>query len=262
MFYYFGYGSNINLISLRVKGVNPIKSEKAKLTGWELRFNVAHWFKHEGGMGNIVPSKDLNAIVEGMVHFCNDQDLNSLDLMEAYGIGYDRITVPVLKADGTKIEAVTYIGLPASLDDTCRPTRRYLSILLKGAVAADLSKHYIKNLESTVLQKPISYPDFKTPDGYFRSFRLEEIAQNLNLTILLGFVFDMSAARNRFAPVQKLFGGKDMTLFHVKRHDSSYGNETISQITDGSISKEVKDYLNSYLNEYSREFNFAGKMIT
>jgi sulfite reductase (NADPH) flavoprotein alpha-component len=262
MFYYFGYGSNINLISLRAKGVNPIKSEKAKLTGWELKFNVAHWFRHEGGMGNIVLSKDPNAMVEGMVHFCNDQDLNSLDLMEAYGVGYDRITLPVLKADGTKIEAFAYIGLPTSLDDNCRPTRRYLSILLKGALAADLSKHYIKKLESTILQEPINYPDFEVPDGHFKSFRLEEIAQNPNLTILLGFVFDMSAARNQFAPVQKLFGGKDMTLFHVKRHDSSNGNETISQVAEGLISKEAKDYLNSYLNEYNREFKYIGKIIT
>jgi sulfite reductase (NADPH) flavoprotein alpha-component len=49
MIYYFGYGSNMNLISLRAKGVEPQRSQHAILRGWRLRFNVQHFFRHEGG---------------------------------------------------------------------------------------------------------------------------------------------------------------------------------------------------------------------
>jgi hypothetical protein len=42
MFLYFGYGSNINLISLNAKGVEPISSQPGILRGWRLRFNVQH----------------------------------------------------------------------------------------------------------------------------------------------------------------------------------------------------------------------------
>ena len=52
MFHYFGYGSNINLISLKAKGVEPTSSEWGMIPGWRLRFNVQHWFRHEGGVGN------------------------------------------------------------------------------------------------------------------------------------------------------------------------------------------------------------------
>jgi sulfite reductase (NADPH) flavoprotein alpha-component len=89
MFYYFGYGSNINLISLRAKGVEPIQSQKAILKGWKLKFNVQHWFRHEGGMGNIEPSANPEDVVEGMVHLCPEEQLTSMDAMESFGIAYD-----------------------------------------------------------------------------------------------------------------------------------------------------------------------------
>jgi len=40
MFRYFGFGSNMNMISLRAKGVEPIAAQRAVLPGWRLRFNV------------------------------------------------------------------------------------------------------------------------------------------------------------------------------------------------------------------------------
>jgi cation transport regulator ChaC len=55
-FWYFGYGSNMDLNSLRAKGVEPRASARAVLRGWRLRFNVHHFFRHEGGAGNIESS--------------------------------------------------------------------------------------------------------------------------------------------------------------------------------------------------------------
>ena len=63
----------------------PIASERAILRGCRLRFNVQHWFRHEGGVGNIEPSPNPDDFVEGMVHTCNDGDLALLDAVESYG---------------------------------------------------------------------------------------------------------------------------------------------------------------------------------
>ena len=162
MFNYFGYGSNINLISLRAKGVEPLSSQRALLKGWGLKFNVKHWFSHEGGVGNIEPSLNKDNLVEGMVHVCKDEHLADLDAMESYGVGYDRIEVQ-LETENGPIKAITYVGLPAFIDDTRLPTQRYLNIIVEGAKAAGLSSDYIENLKEQPIQKFPDYPEFKHP---------------------------------------------------------------------------------------------------
>lgn len=258
MFYYFGYGSNINMISLRAKGVEPLQSVKAKLPGWRLRFNVQHWFRHEGGMGNIEPSDRPTDQVEGVVHLCQDADLVSLDLMESYGAAYDRVEVEVDTSSGPT-KALAYVGLPDFIDDSCLPSRRYLNIILKGAKAAGLSKSYIRDLERHELLPDYDYPIFQPPAGEFPSYSAATLAAHASLTALWGFVFDMGKARPKLQVIAKLFGGKDMTLFFLKRHDTSTGTETLEEIKKGQISEPGKRYLNAYLNEYAKEFEYAGK---
>jgi sulfite reductase (NADPH) flavoprotein alpha-component len=43
VFWHFGYGSNMALQSLHVKGVTPQRSERGVLRSWRLRFNVQHF---------------------------------------------------------------------------------------------------------------------------------------------------------------------------------------------------------------------------
>lgn len=259
MFYYFGYGSNINLISLRAKGVDPISSQKAILKGWKLQFNVQHWFRHEGGMGNIEPGT-ASDFVEGMVHYCQDEHLVSMDAMESFGIAYGRREV-TLETENGLVNAWAYIGLPDFLDDSCLPTRRYLNIILNGAKAAGLSDKYIEKLEKQALLPEIDYPEFLAPNGKFPTYNSKTLASSPHLTALSGAVFDMSGARGKLEVIAKLFGGKDMTLFHLKRHDTSTGNETLEDVKNGKISEPGRIYLNAYLNEYSKEFRYAGRYV-
>lgn len=260
MFYYFGYGSNINLVSLRAKGVEPLSSEKALLKGWKLTFNVRHWFRHEGGMGNIEPATGPGEYVEGMVHKCLDEHLPPLDAVEAYGVGYDRIPVRVETASGP-VEAYAYVGLPAYLDDTCLPTRRYMNIILKGAVEARLSEEYISMLRAHPLMPEVNYPRFTPPNPGGREFTRETLSGQETLTALHGAVFDMSGAREELQCLHGILGGKDTTLFHLKRHDTSDGTETLSDILNGRISEGGKRYLNAYLHEYAREFEYVGRYV-
>lgn len=250
----------MNLISLKAKGVDPIQSQKAILRGWKLTFNVQHWFRHEGGMGNIIRSNNENDIVEGVVHLCHDDQLASMDAMESFGVAYDRIEVQLETASGT-VMAFAYIGMPGYLDNSCLPTRRYLNILLKGATAAGLSEYYIKNLSSHSLLPEIVYPVFDAPAGSFPIYTSVTLAPHKHLTALLGEVFDMSNSRAKLKVIEGLFGGKDMTLFHLKRHDTSTGTETLEDVKSGRISEPAQLYLNAYLNEYSKEFSYAGRYL-
>jgi sulfite reductase (NADPH) flavoprotein alpha-component len=60
----------MDLKSLRAKGVEPRASARALLRGWRLRFNVHHFFRHEGGVGNTAPSDRPSDVVWGVLHHC------------------------------------------------------------------------------------------------------------------------------------------------------------------------------------------------
>ena len=258
MFHYFGYGSNINLLSLKAKGVIPLHSEIGLLKGWKLKFNVEHWFRHEGGMGNIVPGDTETDWVEGVVHQCKDEDLEKLDLMEAYGVGYDRTLVSVQTSEDMK-QAIAYTGLPAYINDQCLPTKRYMSIILKGAKEAGLSSTYLKKLEEQELLKMRTYPKYVAPEANELNFTQNELENQKHLTALCGYVFSMKNARKKLHCLFDLFGGKDMTLFHIKRHHESKGKESIEDYLRAKLPRSVNDYLNAYLHEYEREFEYVGR---
>jgi gamma-glutamylcyclotransferase (GGCT)/AIG2-like uncharacterized protein YtfP len=258
VFHYFGYGSNMNLTSLRAKGVEPRWSERATLRGWTLLFNVQHWFRHEGGVGNIQPSEDPADCVQGLVHGCEDRHLHLLDAVESHGVGYDRIEVELATARGP-IRALTYVGLPSYLNDRCRPTQRYLNILLKGAISAGLDEAYIQKLRRHPVHPEHDYPPFAHPAGSLPVFDRSSLARHPLHTALAGAVFDMAAARPRLHCLWDLFGGRDMTLFYLQRLDSSDGSETPADVAHGRISEAGRRYLNAYLHEYDEEFRYVGR---
>jgi sulfite reductase (NADPH) flavoprotein alpha-component len=260
MFTYFGYGSNMDLVALRAKGVEPVSSTRAVLRGWRLVFDVRHWFRHEGGVGNIRHTGDPGDVVEGVVHLCPDEHLAPLDALEAYGVGYDRIVIYPLTDQG-EVEAYTYVGLPDALDDSCLPSRRYLNILIRGAEKAGLRKGYTDWLRHHPVHIPDEYPDFAIPDQPDDVYTPETLAQNPHLTALAGAVFDMRGVRPQLQVLHGLFGGRDMTLFLLKRLDTSDGTETAEDVRAGRISPAGKRYLNAYLHEYAREFRFAGRYV-
>ena len=247
----------MDLTSIRAKGVYPVSSHRAVLHGWRLAFDVHHFFKHEGGMGNIHPSTDPEDRVLGVVHLCHDEALERLDAVEAYGVGYDRIEIEVVTDTGL-IKSTVYVGIPSFLDPNCLPTTRYLNILIKGALAAELDSDYIDKLRKLdVLQKQ-TYAPFKFPDHPDRVFTAECLLKQPHFTALSGAVFDMTGARWEHDYLKGLFGGKDMTLWHLKRLDTSNGEECIEDVIKQRFNPSQKTYLNEYLHEYNKEYNFAG----
>jgi hypothetical protein len=258
MFHYFGFGSNMNIVSLRAKGVEPLASRQAVLRGWRLRFNVQHFFRHEGGVGNIEPSLAPADRVLGVLHDCPDEALAPLDAVEAYGHGYDRITVEV-EADGKRIPALTYVGMPAFIDEACLPSRRYLNIVIDGARQAGLDPDYVQQLMAQPVHQPDDYPPFTPPPGRYPTFDAASLARQPLYTALYGAVFDMSQARPLHDYLKRFFGGRDMTLFHLKRLDSSDGAESMDDIRHARLNQAQIGYLNGYLNEYAREYRYVGR---
>jgi len=278
MFRYFGYGSNMNLTSLRAKGIEPLASKRAVLRGWRLRFNVQHFFRHEGGVGNIEPSESPGDQVLGVLHECPDVALAALDAMEAYGHGYDRITVEVAAEVETAmgiemgtemgskglegvevVPAFTYVGMPQFIDDECLPSRRYLNIVVEGARRSGLASDYVEALATHPIHVPDDYPPFTPPPGDYPVYDAASLAQHPWYTALSGAVFDMSLARPLHDYLKEFFGGRDMTLFHLKRLDSSNGKESMDDIRHGRLNEAQWRYLNGYLNEYAKEYRYVGR---
>ena len=50
-----------------------------------------------------------------------------------------------------------------------------------------------------------------------------------------------------------------MRLFHLRRHDTSDGTETLDDLHEGRITESAREYLNTYLHEYATEFRYIGR---
>jgi AIG2 family protein len=261
VFNYFGYGSNMDWRSLRNKGVAPRASQRAACRGWRLHFNVTHFFRHEGGVANIEPSECRRDTVWGVLHLCRDEDLPLLDAAEACGYGYNRIGISVFTGDG-KRQAITYVGIPSFLHNECRPSQRYLNIVVRGATAAGIDPTYIDALRHyPVRQSPGAVHPFVPPQGVYPTFTSATLRRYPLLTALAGAVFDMSGARWQHKFLQSSFGGKDMTLFHLKRLDNSDGNESLEDVKHGRLTPVQQRYLDEYLHEYSKEYVYVGRYV-
>lgn len=259
MFYYFGFGSNISMASLKAKGVTPIQSQPATLHGWRLRFNVQHFFRNEGGVGNIQYTGSNEDKVLGMLHECLDDNLIDLDAAEAHGYGYNRITLDVETNEKSNVSALTYIGTPEFIDDSCLPSRRYLNIIISGAKQAGFKEEYIHKLMAQPVLTPSRYPKFIPPPGDYSVFNNHNISSYPLYTVLHGHVFDMSSARPHHDYLKIFFGGKDMTLFHLKRLDSSDNKETLDDIKYNKLNIKQQEYLNGFLCEYAMEYDYVGQ---
>ena len=259
MFQYFGYGSNMDITSIRAKGVNPHHSVRAVLPRWRLSFDVQHFFAHEGGVGNIRPSGDPRDEVQGVVHLCDDEAMAHLDAAEAFGHGYEREEIDLQTEEGP-LRAIAYVGHPSFINPACRPSRRYLNILVAGATHAGLDPAYIARLDAEPTHAKRAYPPFVHPPRAAPRWTEASLAEAPHLTGLWGAVFDMTEARRQHEFLRGFFGGRDMTLFHLKRMDSSDGREVLDDLRLDRLNPEQRTYLNEYLNEYEAEYRCVGRI--
>ena len=258
MFYYFGYGSNISLTSLKAKGVDPISYEPAFLEGWELCFDLPNFFHIEGGTGNIRPREDKT--VHGVLYECLDEHLPILDELEAKGVCYVRKKMEVRTYHKRSAVAYIYIGIEDRRQEGQQPSQRYKNILVHGAKEMNLNKDYIESLESIEVKPEPMFRPFRFPSQPSRIFSLSDLKQLSQHTALAGAVFNMANAREEHSYLKEFFDGRDMSLFFLKRMDSSDGQESFDKITEGKLSLAQKRYLTNYLHEFDKEYCYVGRM--
>lgn len=259
MIRYFGYGSNMSDVALKAKGVRPEAAEPAILRGWRLVFNIPDFFSIEGGTGNVERATDDE--VHGVVYTCKDTDLDALDELEALGVSYARTLVDVTTYAGEQVRACIYVGIPAKLRNGYRPSRRYRAILVAGAEAMGLRADYIKRLRSVPVHTPSNPPAaFAFPDGPRAEFTENDLTRLPFHTALGGAVFDMQHARAEHAYLKQFLAGKDVTLFFLRRMDSSDGTETRAAYLGRQLTEEQQRFINEYLHEFAREYRFVGRM--
>lgn len=256
VFRYFGYGSNLDLASLKAKGVVPLASCPARLRGWRLCFDVEHFFRHEGGVGNIRATGNPGDCVLGLLHECEPHHLAALDRAEARGVGYDRIVVALETAQGRQ-DGFAYVGLPAYVNERCLPTRRYINILLRGAIAAGLDADYIAALRAQPILELADPAPFRPSQA--PGIRIDHTGLSPHLTVLAGSVFDMGQARPAHAIAKDWFGGKDVTLFLLRRLDSSDGCETLADVLERRLRPDQVACINAYLHAFDQEYRYVGQ---
>ena len=258
MFQYFGYGSNLSVVSLRAKGVDPLFSEPAVLEGWKITFDIPDFFAVEGGTGNVAATP--GAVVHGVLHACRSSDLETLDRLEAIDVSYRRAAMTVTTYGGRRVRAYVYVGIPDVLDPTLRPSARYRSILVDGASEMRLDPRYVSALRQTPVLPRAAVAPFTPSVEEARRFTLAQVGRDPSLTALYGHVFDLSSARGRVAYVRRFLGGKDASLFMLKRLDTSRGAETFDDVVTGRLTREQRDHLTTYLHEFAREFEWVGTL--
>ena len=71
----------------------------------------------------------------------------------------------------------------------------------------------------------------------------------------------MSRARPRHDILKSWFGGKDVTLFHLKRLDTSDGHESMEDVRAGRLTAAQRRYLNDYLHAFDEEYDYVGRFL-
>ncbi len=140
---YFAYGSNMDPDRMKKRGILFSKREHAILKGFRLEFNKIVLKNLNEGKANIV--KDNKESVEGVLYEIEEDDLRKLDKFEGYPTHYRREDVNVILDSGEIVKATTYIAQSNMTRGGLKPTKKYLSHLLKGCDL--LSKEYCEKLK-------------------------------------------------------------------------------------------------------------------
>ena len=140
---YFAYGSNLNLGDWRRfcrknrlddSGIRP--RQMAWLPDEAQAFNY-HSESRSGGALSIQSQR--GAIVEGYLFDVSPEGWAALDRKEGHPRHYRRETVPVIDANGSEIQAVTYRTAPEKRVSFVAPATEYLAICHAGREAFELS---------------------------------------------------------------------------------------------------------------------------
>lgn len=137
---YFAYGSNMDPAQMAERCPGSVALGAARLSGWRLTFtrDSPAW---GGGVAHI--ERDPDDDVWGVLWELSDENLAALDEYEGLRVGaYVREHVTV-RFEEREVEAEVYIAVPRGFK---RPSRKYLSALVRGAEAHGCPDDYVERL--------------------------------------------------------------------------------------------------------------------
>ena len=141
-YYYFAYGSNMNIDTIRSRtknpDINPVSS--VYINNYKLTF--------PSGVGNI--EKSNGTMLWGCLFLLSIDEIHDIDLIEGYKEGrqtnmYDRKIITVTAPQGNTYEAYVYIQPQTGGDTT---SESYKNTIIKGANDCNLPADYIDKLEN------------------------------------------------------------------------------------------------------------------
>jgi len=145
--WYFAYGSNMNPLRMRTRGLSFSEALAGHLPGYELCFNKRAHDRPDTAYANIRYCQ--GSMVEGVLYRLDDPaEISKMDPFEGTPIFYSRERMPVLTAQGM-LPGWVYVANPAWRSEGLRPTRDYLEHLLAGR--EHLSESYWQALVATAV---------------------------------------------------------------------------------------------------------------
>src|SRR5215469_10554444 len=146
--WYFAYGSNLDANTfLGRRRMEPLETRVAVLDDFELRFDLPVG-PGERGVANVVPSRGNQ--VWGVLYLLTHREAERLDRTEGVPHGaYGRLAIEVRDTSGTRVGAFTYHSGRGQAGR--KPSRRYLGLLVSGAVQHGLPAQYVARLQSIPL---------------------------------------------------------------------------------------------------------------
>lgn len=145
MVWYFAFGRNMNREVLLKRGVSFSRECRAVLEGFRLVFNKGGGPVEGEGFANIVPER--GSVVEGVVFETGEEGLCRLDSFEKVPEHYRRGFVSVRLDSGECFYAVAYFAVETTCQQGLKPSKEYLTDLIKGAKQHGLSEQWVKRLE-------------------------------------------------------------------------------------------------------------------
>ena len=141
---YFAYGSNMSTARIRRRLASATPVAVAHLAAHVLKF---HKRSVDGSAKcDIVPTRDPNDVVFGVVFQILAREKPALDQYEYLGKGYAEKSVAVVQSDGRTLAATTYYA--THIDASLKPYHWYKEHVLRGAREHALPKEHIEAIAS------------------------------------------------------------------------------------------------------------------
>ncbi|GIW89400.1 MAG: gamma-glutamylcyclotransferase [Isosphaeraceae bacterium] len=144
---YFAFGSNLlrKQMEERIAPEQMIEEGRARLSDYRIAFNKER--KNDGtGKANIVP--DPKGTVWGVAYRISEAALVKMDRWEGVSGGHDVRKIVKVLDDEVELEAVTYVAGDTFINNSLRPSPKYLETILTGAQEHGLPEEYIESLKA------------------------------------------------------------------------------------------------------------------